>query len=183
MKRNLSGPTPPPRDPEPQELDGKALRKRAAEILRQQRIVTLSIHDAEGCWAAPVFFAEDGFDLYYVSNPLSRHCRAAETHPAGAAAVFNANSEWRKVQGLQMEGSLEILSADDEKQALKIYTRKFPFTGIFFSQQQNLPEPLRAKVTDVRFFRFRARRVVLVDNTIRFGFHHTFTLGDPEPAA
>jgi uncharacterized protein YhbP (UPF0306 family) len=176
MKRNLSGPTPLPRDPSPQELSDSELRKRAEEILGQQRIVTLSINDDEGPWAAPVFFAQEGFDLYFVSNPLSRHGRAAAGHPECAAAVFNANSEWRKVQGLQMEGALKLLDEDEGKHALKTYTRKFPFTGVFFSQQQNLPEPLRVKVSDVRFYRFRARRIVLVDNTVRFGFHHTIIL-------
>jgi uncharacterized protein len=153
------------------------LQQRIRDILAGQRIMTLSHSDGDGPWAIPVFYAQDKFDLVFVSNPNSRHGRAAAADGQFAAAVLNSNSEWRKVQGLQMAGRVEMPEGEAAVKATRgIYTRKFPFTGVFFSQQDKLPEPLRAKVTDVNFYIFRPERIVLVDNTIHFGFHYEYTV-------
>lgn len=156
-------------------MSEKELQERIKDILKEQRIITLSTHDENGPWAAPVFFAQKDYDIYFVSNPKSRHSRAVISNKVMAGAVYNSNSVWRDVQGLQLSGSVSILSDKKEvKEAQKIYTGKFPFTGVFFSQQDKLPAPLRAKVSDVCFFHFKPERIVLVDNSIHFGFHYEF---------
>lgn len=158
-------------------IDEKNLQQRIRDLIIQHRIMTIGIADDDGPWTIPVFYAQEGFDLIFVSNPNSRHGRAAENSPHWAATIYSPHSEWRKVQGLQMEGKVTPVE-DGPKltNARKRYTDKFPFTGVFFSQQEKLPEPLRAKVTDVRFYRYQPERIVLVDNTIHFGFHYEYVV-------
>lgn len=158
-------------------IDEKSLQQRIRDIIVQHRIMTLGMHDGDGPWTVPVFYAQDGYDLIFVSNPNSRHGRAAESTPQWAVTIYSPHSEWRKVQGLQMQGRVAAVgNGPDLVHARGRYTDKFPFTGIFFSQQDKLPEPLRAKVTDVSFYRFKPERIILVDNTIHFGFHYEYRI-------
>lgn len=155
----------------------KELRERIQNILDNQRIITLSINDEEGPWAVPVFYASSGFDLYFVSNPNSRHGKAAQKQPHFAGAVFNPLSVWREIQGLQIFGKVSVPDEEKEiEQIREIYVKKYPFTDIFFKTKDTLPPPLAAKITDVCFFTIQPIRITLVDNTIHFGFHHVLDL-------
>lgn len=162
-----------------EELDDAGCQERISRILVINRVMTLATTDSQGIWTAPVFFANDDYDLIWVSSPSSRHSKAIASNPAVATSVYNSKSEWQKIQGLQIEGTAE---APEDKETIRelrdIYTRKFPFTGKFFNEQRNLPPELRERIQDVRFYRLRPHRIVLVDNTVHFGFNYEYRLQD-----
>jgi hypothetical protein len=157
-------------------MDSNEVQEHIAKVLNTHRVMTLACQDQEGVWSAPVFYATDEFDLIWVSNPNSRHSKALKENPRVAVSIYNCNSQWQKIQGLQIEGTgVEAGGEEENKAWQKKYTRKFPFTGAFFSQKKILPEPLKEKVQDVIFYRLKPSRIVLVDNSLGFGFKHEFT--------
>jgi uncharacterized protein YhbP (UPF0306 family) len=154
------------------ELTSSQAMSRITQIIQQNRIMTLSFHDSTGPWATPVFYARDDLRLIFVSSPASRHCRTAAENPAFAAAIYDPKAEWRKIRGLQMTGTVTAISGKEElKKARAVYTKQFPFTSVFFNQKEKLPAILKEKISDVQFYQFRPQRIVLVDNTVSFGFH------------
>jgi uncharacterized protein YhbP (UPF0306 family) len=147
------------------------LKRRIEELLSEQPVLTLAVADAEGLWAAPVYYAAAGFDLYFVSDPASRHCRAAAEGRTVAGSVHDDSEGWEKIRGLQMEGTVALVAGAELQNTMRLYVARFPFTGVFFEQFDKLGPELARRAAAVRFFRFRPRRVVLVDNTVHFGFH------------
>ena len=153
-------------------MDKKELRKKIDELLSQQHVITLSTSDSRGPWAAPVYYAQEGFAIYFVTNPSSRHGRVIETGDELAGAIHSSSSDWNKIKGLQLSGTAEMLAHGSElEKAKKSYFSRYPFTEVFFKQEQALDPEMQEKVSSVRFYRFRPSRIVLVDNSVHFGFH------------
>jgi uncharacterized protein YhbP (UPF0306 family) len=154
------------------------LKKRIEELLAEQNVLTLAVADAEGQWASPVYYASDGIDLFFVSDPASRHCRAAAEGRAVAGSVHDDSEGWQSIRGLQMEGTVTPVAKADLQNAMRIYEARFTFTRIFFEQFDKLDPELARRAALVRFYRFRPRRIVLVDNTVHFGFHAEWREGE-----
>jgi uncharacterized protein YhbP (UPF0306 family) len=153
-------------------MENKELLKRIDELLSQQHVITLSTADSSGPWAAPVYYAQDGYELYFVTNPTSRHGKAIESGSELAGAVHASSSDWQEIKGLQMTGIAAMLpEGPDLEKARKRYFERYPFTEVFFRQQELLEPEIREKAASVRFYGFRPSRIVLVDNSVRFGFH------------
>lgn len=156
-------------------MDETALKERVATTLQSNRIMTLACSDDGGLWTAPVFYSQNEYNLIWVSSPNSRHSKAFKNDPEAAASIYNSKSEWQRIQGLQISGRVDCPQDEEEiKELRRFYTRKFPFTGAFFSQKGMLPEPIKSKVEDVQFYRLVPNRIRLVDNSVRFGFNFEF---------
>ncbi len=154
-------------------MDKEELRRRIVTLLREQSILTLAVADDCGVpWAAPLFYAADGFDIFFVSDPGSRHGRAIARSPAVAAAVHAPDPDWRQIRGLQIEGEAsKIADGDLADRALRRYVERFPFTDIFFRRAEVLGPEIAERVSAARFHLLRPARIVLVDNSVAFGFH------------
>ncbi|MCL4237026.1 MAG: pyridoxamine 5'-phosphate oxidase family protein [Anaerolineae bacterium] len=126
--------------------------------------------------AAPLFFAsDDTFNLYWVSDPDSRHSRNLEDWSDVAATVYVHTWDWADIKGVQIEGAAMPVTDDEERQrALAVYSAKFPFVNERFS------DLIAASV----FYVLRPRWLRWIDNERRFGYQQEFTLsGDSEPAS
>ena len=156
-------------------MEKNELRRRIREVVAAQHVITLSFADCDGPWAAPVFYAAesgDEFGFLFVSNPASRHSLAIAGGSPLAATLHSGTSEWTDIKGLQMTGRASLIEDKaEQKKARRRYTECFPFTKIFFAQQDLVDFAIRDKASSVRFYRFRPERIVLVDNSVEFGFH------------
>lgn len=153
------------------------LRERIGVTLGEQWVLTLSFADREGPWSAPVYYAEDGLDLYFVSDPNSRHGRYLAANPRIAACVDNRGANWREIKGLQMAGEAVLLEDKHlQRHAEGAYMRKFPFTRVFFLQKQLLDPLLADKVKSASFYLFKPDRIKLVDNRVAFGFQQELVM-------
>ncbi len=150
--------------------------------------MTLATAAGDDLWAASVFFAADGLDLLFFSSPGSRHGQHLAERRWAAATVEGEYDDWREVRGLQLEGPVERVGAAELPRALRVYLAKFPWVGDMLRQALGSSGgPGEATVvvevgrvrTEVRFYRLRPRRVVLVDN--RRGFGHREELQLPSP--
>ena len=145
-------------------------RERALEWLRSHHVMTLATCDARGPWGAAVFYANDGFDLYFLSSPSSRHARSFGATGRAAATVQDDTSEWRKIRGIQLEGAVRELEDAEGEAARRIYGKKFPVADA-------PDEPaIREALQRVAWYRLRPDRVFYLDNSLGFGHREEIRL-------
>ena len=140
-------------------------RERALDYLGRHQVTTLATQGPDGPWAAAVFYASDGFDLYFVSSPASRHGRNLAAHAAVAATVHEDYHDWREIKGIQLEGTVEQIFAAEEASARQLYGKKFPLVA----DRACAPAALAAALAKVRWYKLAASRVYFVDNSAGFG--------------
>lgn len=142
------------------------LRDDALAVVAACRVVTLATRGPEGPWAAPVFYAPEGFDLVFVSSPRSRHAVHLAADPRCAAAIYPEPGDWRDIRGVQMAGRVEELNGPAKTAAIARYLRRFPFVD-----PRRAPEVVRTALERVAWYRFHAEEVHLVDDRRGFGRH------------
>ena len=108
--------------------------------------------------AATLFYANDGLDLYFVSDMKTEHARAMLANPAVAVTISQDYPDWRAIQGIQLRGGARLL---DEAPA--VYARKFPFIADF------PPESFR-------YWRITPTWLRFTDNTRGFAHKDELTL-------
>lgn len=126
-------------------------------LLAQEHVLTLACHDAEGPWAAPVFYALDGEELVFVSSPRTRHSLALAASPRCAGAVHAPATDWQAIAGVQLAGHVRELGDDEAAAARALYERRFPFVA-------GGDATLAAALQRSRWYRLRLDSAVLVDN-------------------
>ena len=143
------------------------VHQRAVAFLGEHHVITLATSDAQGPWAAPVFYVHLGFTLYFVSSPRSRHARQVAIQPRAAGAIHAAARDWRDIQGLQLEGVVTHLAGEELVAAKACYTARFAFV--------NDTEPLAAALARIAWYRFQPTRLWFLDNRVAFGQREEFT--------
>ena len=131
-----------------------AARERALDYLAAHRVMTLATHGPDGPWAAAVFYANDGFELYFLSSAASRHGRNLALQAGVAATVHEDYADWRDIKGIQLEGTVDELSGAEETSARTLYGEKFPFAA----DTASAPAAIAAALARVRWSRLAAAR-------------------------
>jgi hypothetical protein len=140
-------------------------RGRALDYLAAHHVMTLATQGPEGLWAAAVFYANDGFNLYFVSSPASRHSRNLAAQFEVAATVHEDYHDWREIKGIQLEGTVEQVSEAEEASVQELYGEKFSLAA----DPASAPAPIAAAFAKVRWYKLAAARVYFVDNLAGFG--------------
>ncbi|MEN9390255.1 MAG: hypothetical protein RLZZ283_355 [Candidatus Parcubacteria bacterium] len=76
-------------------------RNLVQEVLENAYLLVLSTNDSEGVWSAPVVFIHDEqLNLYWISQPTTRHSKALLENPlvAGSIIASFASDDERAVQ-------------------------------------------------------------------------------------
>ncbi len=63
------------------------LKRRVLDYMEGHNTMTLATTLGESPWAATVFYASDGFKLYFFSAPDSRHCQNLAANPRVAVTI------------------------------------------------------------------------------------------------
>ena len=150
-----------------------ALRAEVQSYLREHHVMTLASHGEEGVWAAAVFYANDGFAIYFLSSPSSRHGRDMAGNPRVSAAVHEDYSDWRAIKGVQMEGSASMLAGKEEEMARRLYGAKFPIVG----KLEHAPASIVKALAKVRWYKLVPDRLYFIDNSAGFGQRSEIALG------
>lgn len=146
-------------------MTATAARDRALDYLAAHRVMTLATCGEAGPWAAGVFYVNDGFDLYFVSSPASRHSRDIAASAGAAATVHEDYAGWQEIKGVQLEGKVVEVAAAEEPRVRELYGRKFPLVG----DPATAPAAIAAAFAKVRWYKLAATRVYFVDNSAGFG--------------
>ncbi len=159
---------PAPTDPSPEDDTLAALQAQLA----QGHVLTLACHDAQGCWASPVFYAAEGLDLYFLSSPRSRHSASLAFDRRCAGAIHAPAQRWQDIAGVQLAGEVVLLEGEAAARALQVYERRFPFVADEASPGQ---QALAAALNQAGRYRLRIDEAVIVDNTRGLGARRRWT--------
>jgi len=140
------------------------LRQQALAYLASHHVMTLATSGAEGPWAAAVFYVNDGFRLYFLSSPRSRHGGDLAADTRCAAAIHEDYPDWPDIKGIQLEGPVRRLSGTERAAAIARYARKFPVV-----RPDRAPELIRAALERIAWFELVPERCFLIDNSKGFG--------------
>ena len=158
----------------------EALREQALDYLRAHNTVTIATHGPDGPWAAAVFYASAGFDLYYLSAPDSRHSVNIHANPRISATVNEDYHDWRQIKGIQLEGEAHVLRDEAElARATAIYVEKYPFTARYLKLLlspfasvvkyldkvlERLPFAPDIGASPAKFYKITPRHLYFIDN-------------------
>ena len=149
------------------------LRLEISAYLQTHNVMTIASCHQNVPWAAAVFYASDGFDLYFLSSPKSRHGTNMAANATVSAAIHEDYRDWREIRGIQLEGRAERLrSLKLQARFWEVYLKKFPFVKQFFSvggQAGSIADILTAKLAGVRLYRIVPHAVYFIDNSKGFG--------------
>lgn len=147
------------------------LKKLAEDLIREQSTMTLATARENVAWAAPVYYVYLNSCLYFFSDPTSRHIQESLASDQASSAIYAPASTWQEIRGIQMSGSVEVISPGLE--AIKVvhaYLKKFTFTKDFFTPGQALDLSAFTNRFRVKLYRFKPSLIYYMDNSICFGF-------------
>lgn len=91
-------------------------------------MATLAVNDAAGPHAAAVFYAVDEeLNLYFVSDPATRHGQALAATGTVAGTVQDDRQQWHEITGVQFHGAVRQLAGAERARGWELYTARFPF--------------------------------------------------------
>lgn len=144
-------------------------RDRALGYLHDHHVVTLATAAANSGsgfpWASAVFYVNDGFTLYFLSSPTSRHCLNLAENPHVAATIQEDYDDWPKIKGVQIEGHASEIAGAEETAARKLYGEKFPIIG----KLGQAPAVIVKAMAKVRWYKVVPSRLYFIDNSAGFG--------------
>lgn len=105
-------------------------KKHFEEYLNSTQFLSLATYGEKGVWVCPVYFVfDEKFNLYFISQPTSRHMRNIKSNSKVSVAIYSTNqSPLKDVFGVQLEGEANILSEPDEiEKARSTYFKETEF--------------------------------------------------------
>jgi uncharacterized protein YhbP (UPF0306 family) len=109
------------------------MTEQAAErVLSGTRYVVLSTADADGRpWATPVWFAREGrTDLYWVSDPETRHSRNIAARGDVALVVFDSQVPVGEASAFYARGRAVQVPAGDVAAGIAVFSREAEAQGM-----------------------------------------------------
>jgi uncharacterized protein YhbP (UPF0306 family) len=148
-------------------------RARILAFLAAHNTATLATERDGQPWANAIFYANDQFVLYFVSDPKTRHADHLQRNARVAATIQDDQREWRAIQGIQLEGTCEeIINPIESARALAIYAAKYPFIGDLI----RAPKEIGSAMAKARWHKITPTWIRLIDNTRGFGFKEEIRL-------
>jgi len=139
----------------------------ALELVRSRRTLVLAT-GGSSAWAAPVYYLYDGGRFHFFSSEKSRHVTDAMAAGQCGAAIFRDAEDWRDIEGVQMDGALEVAASDESSRLVFArYVERFPTVRSFLPEGELELDAFLAQFR-ARLYAFAARRVFYLNN--RAGF-------------
>ena len=106
------------------------------------------------------FFAySDALEIFFLSHPMSQHCRHLRSNGSVALTVFSSEQEWADAgRGVQLFGTAEEVSGAAAREAERRYETRFP---LYPAWRASLTEDDVAR--EYRFYRIVVSRVKILD--------------------
>jgi uncharacterized protein YhbP (UPF0306 family) len=156
------------------------LRSRLIAFLHHHDTMTLAtIGPAGEPRAAAVFYAvDDNLDLYFLSDPDTRHGRNLDREPRVAATIQADGQHWQEITGLQIEGTAAVVEGAEEiARVARLFAERFDFLRSLTDEGDGSgPLDLQGPLASSRFYLLRPAWFRLIDNTRGFGQQEELTL-------
>ncbi|MDP2620536.1 MAG: pyridoxamine 5'-phosphate oxidase family protein [Hyphomicrobiales bacterium] len=156
-------------------MDEAELRAEIVAFLDAHTVMSLATASAAGVHAASLMYARDGFALYWVSDPDSRHSRELEENPRVAATIAPDYDDFKEIRGLQIHGRARRLKSPAARaKAIAKLTMRYSFLKQFFSGPADLVRQMRNAVP----YRLDPEHITLIDNSKGFGHRDVLVLDE-----
>lgn len=144
------------------------LETRVRDFLAAHHCISLATSGADGPWAASLMYAADGFDLYLMTRPESRHGRHIGTEGRVAGTINDDVYDWPKLRGIQLEGVCTRL-ADPEAtlRAFALYVGRYPGIKQLYGGGDDLASMI-ASDPEHEMYRLRPDHLAYLDHTVSF---------------
>ena len=153
------------------------LKRQILGYMESHNTMTLGTCHGDVPWAATVFYAGDGFRLYFFSAPDSRHCQNLTANPRVAVTIQEDYHDWRQIKGIQLEGKVVAVDSLIEKgKALAVYARKYPEVMKIFTDPSS--GAFYRAFLKVKFYCVFPERVYYIDNEQGFGKRQELIVSD-----
>ncbi|MGB6337130.1 MAG: pyridoxamine 5'-phosphate oxidase family protein [Thermoanaerobaculia bacterium] len=129
--------------------------------------------------AAAVFYAADEeLNLYFLSDPGSRHGRNLAREPRVAATIQADGQDWQEITGLQIEGTAAVIEGPDEiARVAQLFAGRFDFLRELLAEGDAVAAPeLQGPLASSRFYVVRPTWIRSIDNKRGFGHHEEWNL-------
>jgi uncharacterized protein YhbP (UPF0306 family) len=144
-------------------------RRQALAYLERHTVLSLATYGRQGVWAAAVFYANDGFDLYFLSAGHTRHIQNLGHNSRAAATIQENYADWPTIQGIQLEGEVRLLSGAERASAIDMYRRKYAFL-------QDAGPAIEAELEKVNWYCLTPDLLYFIDNSLGFGHRDEIAL-------
>lgn len=147
--------------------------KMIAALLRQESTLALATVDEHGepCIAPLFYIAGVDLSMFWLSSPSSLHSRNLERARCASATVYRHAEKWKDIRGVQMRGSIAVVTEPARRKALiKLYCERFQLGSVF-----------RLAIGRSRLYEFRPTSIRYLDNSKRFGYTFEVTIGADDP--
>jgi uncharacterized protein YhbP (UPF0306 family) len=142
-----------------------SLREKTLAYLQNHNVLTLATSGPEGLWAAAVFYVNDGFTLYFLSAPTTRHSRNIAARPGIAATIQEDYKDWPEIKGIQLEGRAYQVEGAERAAAIARYGSKFPVIG----NLSHAPAEIVRAMSKIAWYKVIVERLYLIDNSLGMG--------------
>jgi uncharacterized protein YhbP (UPF0306 family) len=134
-----------------------AIRK----IIDDNYLLALSTFAHGTLWTSTVFYSYDeDLNIYFVSDPRTRHCKMIENNPEVSLAIYDTNAIWgTNIQGVQLEGHVKKLSVVQTIAHGSSYLQRFPVAKTIFRS----PEMLASDRMAARLYQIKPKIIQLYD--------------------
>lgn len=139
-----------------------------ARFLRSQSTLALGTSAGDGSprTAALFYLLQDDLRLYWFSSASSEHSRNLKRDPAAAVAVYRNTSDWRKIRGVQMLGTVSVVSGRAQRRSIaRQFTERFQLGTLF-----------ELGISRSTLFCFQPSWIRYIDNAKRFGYKFEIAL-------
>lgn len=144
------------------EIPSRTVAESVEAIVAQTTVLTLATGGEDGAPHANMAFFALGpvFDLFFVSEPSTRHGRNVAGRPRASAAIWLSPPEYGEhLQGMQLTGECAVARDDVAAAAFAAYSGRFPS----FGRDPTLRESYLAGTAASSLYRFRVNSLTLVD--------------------
>lgn len=153
-------------------MSDTTLPERLQAYLQAHNVLILATAGPDGPWSSPVFYAADGWRLYFVSDPATRHGSNIGPGSRVAGSITDDHKDWQAIQGIQLQGACRPASAPD--QARSVFLARYPFAALFLDPGGPLYEKAGRKVI---FYQLDPEGLWFTDNSRGFGKREHLPLG------
>jgi len=147
------------------------LAGRIAAFLDAHHVMSLATLGPHGPHAANLFYARDGFVLFWVSDPASRHSVELDADGRVSATIARDSSDYATIRGLQVSGRARLVDDGERDRAQKVLEARFPFL------KKLVDGDVRDSYARAQIYRLDVVRFVLIDNTLGFGHKDVLEVG------
>jgi uncharacterized protein len=134
-------------------------------------VLSLATQGETGPHAVSLMYAHKEFDLYWLSDPKSRHSSNLESDHRCAVSIARQYDAFHLIMGVQISGhGLRLEKNADADDGFTLLAARYPFLRKFAAGE------LARHLGKAAVYRFRPQRITLIDNGRGFGFKQTLRL-------